>query len=120
MEQEENVKHGFRRLFEMAIQAAITDDDKKGCFVVNTTTELIPGDHSACAVLKSNQDTLESLFHNYLKKGATLGQYKPGKDLKAMAKLLYLLYNGLQVVSKVKPDKKELMTSLDLALDLLD
>ena len=117
---EENVKQGFRKLFEMAIQAAITDDDKKGCFVVNTTTELIPGDHMACTVLKTNQETLETLFHNYLKEGASPGQFQPDKDLKAIAKLLYLLYNGLQVVSKVKQNKQELMASLDLAVDLLD
>lgn len=120
LEQEENIKQGFRRLFEMAIQAAVTDADKKGCFVVNTTTELIPGDHMACTVLETNKRTFETLFHNYLKQGEALGQFGHGKDLKAIAKLLFLLYNGLQVVSKIKPNKNELMESLNLALDLLD
>lgn len=120
LKKEENVKQGFQHLFEMAIQAAATDIDKKGCFVVNTTTELIPGDHMACSVLETNKHTLEGLFHNYLKQGESRGQFKQGKDLKGIAKLLFLLYNGLQVVSKIKPNKKELMGSLNLALDLLD
>ena len=120
LEKEENVKQGFRRLFEMTIQAAVTDADKKGCFVVNTTTELIPGDHMACTVLETNKHTFETLFHNYLRQGETLGQFGQGKDLKAIAKLLFLLYNGLQVISKIKPNKKELIGSLNLVLGLLD
>ena len=102
LDKEENVKQGFQRLFERAIQAAVTDADKKGCFVVNTTTELIPGDHLVCAALETNKDNFESLFHNYLKQGESQGQFASGKDLKAIAKLLFVLYSGLQVVSKVQ------------------
>jgi len=117
---EENVKQGFQQLFERTIQIAVHDGDKKGCFVVNTTTELIPGEIKIVDVLATNKSTYEQLFYEYLKNGETKGQYKKGKDLKAIANLLFILYNGLQVVSKIKPNKKELTNSLDLVLELLN
>jgi len=115
-----NIKEGFSELFENTIQQAITDKDKKGCFVVNTTTELIPSDDILLTILEKNKKTFENLFFEYLKKGKQNGQLKTNKDLKSIASLLFTLYNGLRVVSKIKPNKKELSNSINIALSLLD
>jgi TetR/AcrR family transcriptional repressor of nem operon len=117
---ETNVKQGFKLLFEMAIDESIRDSDNKGCFVVNTTTELIPGDKKIYNILKENRITFEHLFYEYLLKGESAGQFKKGKDLKSIAALLFTLYNGLKVVSKVQSNKKELVNSVNVALTLLD
>jgi len=117
---ETNVKQGFKRLFEMAIDESVRDSDNKGCFVVNTTTELIPGDEKIYNILKENRITFEHLFFEYLLKGESAGQFKKGKDLKSIAALLFTLYNGLKVVSKVQSNKKELVNSVNVALTLLD
>lgn len=117
---ETNVKQGFKRLFEMAIDESIRDRDKKGCFVVNTTTELVPGDEKIYNILVENRITFELLFCEYLQKGEAAGQFKKGKDLKSIAALLFTVYNGLKVVSKVQSNKKELVNSLNIALTLLD
>ncbi len=104
----------------MAIDESIGDSDKKGCFVVNTTTELIPGDEKIYNILEENRKTYERLFYEYLLSGETAGQFRKGKDLKSIAALLFTLYNGLKVVSKVQTNKKELFNSVDVALSLLD
>ena len=114
-----DVKEGFSKLFDTSIEEAIIDDDRKGCFVVNTTTERIPNDISLLKVLECNKTDLETLFYNYLKKGEENGGLKTNHDLKSLAALLYTLYNGIRVVSKVRPDKKELMTSVNVVLSLL-
>ncbi|QCK15805.1 TetR/AcrR family transcriptional regulator [Mangrovivirga cuniculi] len=119
-ENEPNVKSGVKQLFEIAIKESVSDKDKKGCFVVNITTELIPGDDIVQNLLIENRKTFTNLFYTYLKKGEEEGQIKKGKDLKSIASLLFTLYNGLKVVSKINPDKKELMNSLNMALTLLD
>ena len=41
-----SVKEGFRHLFQIIIEQLINDPEKKGCFVVNTTTELVPNDEN--------------------------------------------------------------------------
>ncbi len=119
-ESQKNVREGFKQLFEIAIDESVRDKENKGCFVVNTTTELIPGDEKILKILEENRKTFEAIFLNYLKDGETKGQYKKGKDLSAIATLLYTLYSGLKVVSKVNSNKKELTNSIDQVLSILD
>lgn len=120
LERRPNVKEGFSELFENAIQEAVIDKDKKGCFVVNTTTELIPNDdENLLQILESNKKDFELIFYEYLKKGKENGQLKTSQDLKSLASLFFTLYNGIRVVSKVSPNKKNLMDSINVALSLL-
>ncbi len=114
-----NVKIGFSELFHNAIQEDVLDKDNKGCFVVNTTTELIPNDESLLTILEKNKQDFEEVFYNYLKKGQESGQLKTTHDLKSLATLFYTLYNGIRVVSKTRPNKKETSDSIKIALSLL-
>ncbi len=114
-----NVKIGFSELFHNAIQEDVLDKDNKGCFVVNTTTELIPNDESLLTILEKNKQDFEEVFYNYLKKGQESGQLKTTHDLKSLATLFYTLYNGIRVVSKTRPNKKETSDSINVALSLL-
>ncbi len=115
-----NVKNGFSKLFDVAIKEAVNDKDRKGCFVVNTTTELVPNDENLLLVLEQNKQDFENLFYEYLKKGKENNQLKTNNDLKSLASLFYTLYNGIRVVSKIKPNKKKLTNSIEVALSLLD
>jgi len=116
----EDIREGFTKLFDNAIQEAVTDKDRKGCFVVNTTTELVPNDESITQVLEKNKIDFEDIFFEFLKKGKEAGQFNTTKDLRSIAALFYTLYNGLRVVSKVQPDKKKLTDTVKVALSLLD
>jgi TetR/AcrR family transcriptional repressor of nem operon len=115
-----NVKIGFSELFHTAIQIDALDKDNKGCFVVNTTTELIPNDKSLLTILEQNKQDFEQVFYKYLKKGQESGQLNKKKDLKSLSTLFYTIYNGIRVVSKIRPNKKESTNSINVALSLLD
>lgn len=115
-----DVKEGFQKLFEMAIDESIQDVEKKGCFVVNTTTELIPGDGKIASVIEQNRKTVQGIFYNYLKQGEEKGQFAKGKDLDSLALLIFTVYSGIKVVSKAKSSKAELMNSIHQVLTLLD
>ena len=120
LNQQTKIKEGLKSLFEMAIMESAADQDRKGCFVVNTTTELVPGEPEMLEILKTNKDTYISIFYNFLQKGVESREIPKGKNLKSIASLYYTLFNGLKVVSKVQPDTKELLNSIDTALTLLD
>ena len=120
LDSHDDIREGFSKLFDNAIWESITDKDRKGCFVVNTTTELVPNDESIAEVLVSNKSDFEKIFLEYLSKGKKAGQISGAKDLKSISALLYTLYNGLRVVSKVQPDKKKLTDTVKVALSVLD
>ena len=120
LKQEQQIKKGLKKVFQMAIEQSIADLDKKGCFVVNTTTELIPGEIEIETAILENKNTFVSLFYDFLVKGEKSGEIPRGKDLKSIAILLFTLYNGIKVISKIKPDSKEIMSAVDTILSLLD
>ena len=115
-----NVRDGFYALFNKAIDEALRDPDRKGCFAVNNTTELVPNNESCLEILSTNRSAFEQLFYEYLKKGQENGQLKEDNDLKSLASLLFTLYNGMLVVSKINRNKKELMETVKLTLRLMD
>lgn len=114
-----DVKKGFNELFNEAISQAVADKDRKGCFAVNNTTELVPNDESCLKILSNNRRDFENLFVQYLKTGQKQGQLKECKDLESLASVLFILYNGLLVVSKIQTNKKELSNSVNLALSMI-
>ena len=120
LESQNEVKIGFRKLFEMGINEAITDKDQKGCFVVNTTTELIPGEEEMLKRIQNNKKVFESIFYAFLLKGQQNGEIPKSKNIKNISSLFYTFYNGLKVVAKVETDPNELMKSVDEMLMLLD
>lgn len=114
------VQKGFLRLFESAIDGALRDPDAKGCFVVNATVEMVTQECALYSVLRDNRIDFEQLFLDYLQEGLTRGEISPEKDLKAIAALIFTLYNGVMVLSKINPNKAELMAATRTGLQVLD
>lgn len=62
LKQEQQIKKGLKTVFQMAIEQSIADLDKKGCFVVNTTTELIPSEIEIETAILENRNTLLACY----------------------------------------------------------
>ena len=117
---EPSVKLGFKKLFETAINEAVTDEFRKGCFVVNTTTELIPGTKKMQETLVAHKKQIENLFIGYIQKGIHNGEITSSKNAQELGLMLYTLYNGLRVVTKVDVDPEKLKSVVASSLSVLD
>lgn len=120
LQRQNDVKSGLRMLFEKMIYDDHSDPDCKGCFIVNTTTELIPADPLLQPIINEHKLKIETLFFAFLKKGQDSGQISAEKNLKMIASLLYTLMTGLRVVNKSKPEMSETIAAVDAVLSLLD
>ena len=116
----DEIKTGFKNLFEMAIQESSSDKDSKGCFVVNATIEFIPNEKAFSPLIQENKRQFEELFCNYLALGVERNQISKDKNLQAIATLFFTFYNGLKVVTKVDFDPAEFSKSVDSLLTVLD
>ncbi|WP_350292505.1 TetR/AcrR family transcriptional regulator [uncultured Croceitalea sp.] len=116
---EQNVRQGFKVLFEKAIEESLNDPCKKGCFVVNTTTELIPGDVKIQRILLENKNNAETLFADYVQKGIANGQIDSAKDAKEIGLMLFTLFNGIRVLAKVDSNPSKLKKVVNLGLSVL-
>ncbi len=117
---EPSVKMGFEKLFDKAIEEAANDKCRKGCFVVNTTTELIPGNEKMLQAILDNKETVENLFIDHVQKGIDTGELSPSKNAQEIGLMLFALYNGIQVLAKVDPDPDKLQKVVNSALSVLD
>ncbi|WP_207429446.1 TetR/AcrR family transcriptional regulator [Pedobacter sp. SYSU D00535] len=115
-----SVKEGIRTLFSIAIEQAVADPERKGCLVVNTSTELMPSDEEIGSLLSLNKVNFEAILTEYLKRGQESGEINSSKDIQATAAYLVTFFNGLKVSSKVNPTKASLSATVELALSVLD
>ncbi len=115
-----SVKEGIRQLFLRALRQTLADAEKKGCFVVNCTTELLPNEAEMLPALLANKTEFIDLFREYLQRGVDRGEIAPEKDLTAIATFLFTLYNGLQVVAKVSERETELAGAIATGLSVFD
>lgn len=117
---EVTVKQGFLNLFHLAIQQSLADDCHKGCFVVNTITELVPGDAVIEHKLMENSATVEHVFADYIQKGIEKGELDTTKNPKVLASTIFALYSGLMVLAKIEQNETKLKDIVATGLSVLD
>jgi len=118
--EENDVRVGLKKLFDMAINESLCDLSKKGCFVVNTTTELIPGDEAIQEMLQKNRENMEAVFVDYIQKGIDTGQLDASKNAQDIGLMFFGLYNGIRVLAKVDPTSESLKRMATAGLSILD
>lgn len=117
---EPDVKKGFQKLFRLIIDEVETGTCTKGCFVVNTITELVPGDANLLEKLIENSANTEELFTTYIQKGIDTGNIGPDKNAESIAFMLFTLFSGLRVLTKVEQNPKKLNNMVTTGLGILD
>jgi len=114
-----SVKTLFSRTFRAAVRARIEDEKARGCFAINSVTEL-------CQVHKELGPVLEELvlgtfdrITELLDWAVEVGEIPPETDTRAMALSVQSLLVGLNVLSKVIRDEETLWSGARTTLDAL-
>lgn len=102
-----SIKEGFYRLLSQAIRTSLNDPDKKGCMVVNCTTEFAGKDDEISEILKGNRAEVQQLFESFLQKGVEHGEIEASRNLKNLASLIFAFYSGLQLMAKIAPAEED-------------
>jgi TetR/AcrR family transcriptional repressor of nem operon len=96
------------------------DAHRRGCFLVNTAVELLPGDQLAARRVESSWDTLETALTSALTRARAQGELAPGKDPRALARFLLVVLQGLRVLGKGSPNPDRLRAAAEQALAALE
>ena len=110
-----NIRKDLTTLFKDIVSTSILDEDRKGCFVVNCTTEYLPIHNNILADLNDNQKCFQNLVSEVLQRGIDNGEFDDNMNVKDISSYLFTFLSGLQISSKVKPKKAELFRLVDLA-----
>ncbi|MGH3313759.1 MAG: TetR/AcrR family transcriptional regulator [Streptomyces sp.] len=103
-----------------AAEAASPEDRLNGCFVTNTAAELAPHDRAACRRVEISWDHVEMPLHSALVRARAQGELPADRDPRALARMLFVLLQGLRIVGKASDDPARVRDAAEQALRLLD
>ncbi|CAM3373244.1 TetR/AcrR family transcriptional regulator [Marinicrinis lubricantis] len=114
-----SAKEGIRQYFEQHIASALDEDLPKGCMITNATMGFDSPDERLRQFIRDSFEELEQSFYELLSKGQQTGEIDSRKDIKVLAHLLLNLNYSINVVSKVKADKKLMEDMVGTLIEML-
>ena len=117
---EASTKEAFRKLFLFLIDEIINDDEQRGCFIINATTELAAIDPDVAERINLNQKRQITCFSNALQTAKENGDISPDLDPEALALFLSNTMKGIRVMAKMNPSREDLEKIVNTALKILD
>ena len=114
-----SAKVGIRQFFDQHITSAFDDDLPKGCLITNAIIGLESPDEQLRKLIQDGFEELEHSFYELLSKGQQTGEIDPKKDIKALSHLLLNLNHSINVVSKIKNNKKIMYDMMNTVIEML-
>lgn len=113
-------KRAIAALFDGIVAETITDADKKGCFIVNTASELAIHGEEVNRIVHNGLREFEAFFRRSIEVGQARRDIPKSLDPEANAKALLAMIVAIRVLGRGTFDETALTTIADQALRLLD
>lgn len=109
----------LREFFQYVVTVAGTEAAKRGCLVTNSAMELAPHDQATGKRISMALSWVEDRFYDTLVRARAAGELDQSKDLRALARALTCLHQGLAVMVKAGADKKTVRDAVTSGLSIL-
>lgn len=119
MEALDDPKRAIKTLFDLIVADTVADPDRKGCFIVNTTTELSTHGDEVNTIIRTGLREFETFFRRSIEVAQTRNEIPASVDPKATAKALLGLMISIRVLGRGMYDKASLRIIADQAQRLL-
>lgn len=113
------VKEIVKVMLTALLDETLTDPERRGCFVVNTTTELANKDQQVFNMTLENENYVRSLLRDLIRKGQDTGEISGDKDPNVLATFLFMNFMGIRVLAATNSDKTLLEKSLNVVISAL-
>lgn len=104
------------QFFNKLLRDIVSDEDHKGCMIVNCATELAWEDEAVRAIIQENYSEFEKRFLPVFTLAQKKGEIELAKNSRAMTRFLYVNVVGLRAVSRSNSDIEFLRDSAKVAL----
>jgi len=110
----------IKNFLDLAITESINDCNSKGCFMVNSTTELFNNDQSVIDLVSHNRDFVISELTSVIERGKKEGDITSDEPSGNLATFLFSLLNGIRVMGQTQMSKKSLNSISAIAVTALN
>ena len=115
-----DVKKTLLTVLQLIIDQDCKAVNPKGCFMVNTATELSGSDPEIAKIIDANRLDFENVIKDALLLGQQRGQISSKQDAKALARYFVNIFFGLRVSIKSNNNPKILKDIIKVSLSVLD
>lgn len=109
----------IRQFLDGILRRTAEDDDKKGCFLINTSLDLYAHDEETTLIVKNAIQELTSFFEIMITKGQALNEIPLSVDATSTANTMVGICAGIRVLGRGVFDIKALEGMADNAMKLL-
>jgi TetR/AcrR family transcriptional regulator, transcriptional repressor for nem operon len=113
-------KQAVHRFIEEIIAHSLNDQERRGCFLINSALEVAPHDRKLGALIADRLAEIEAFFHRSIKAAQAHGDVPRDRVAKDLARLLLGVVLGIRVLARAKPERALLEGIARPALALLD
>jgi TetR/AcrR family transcriptional repressor of nem operon len=100
----EDIYSAFETFLSESYNKPGNNSENKGCFMVNTATELGFADTEFSEIVNSNKTEIENMFSHFIHQAKQSGNIRSELSDITLARLLYNTMTGLRVASRSKAD----------------
>jgi TetR/AcrR family transcriptional regulator, transcriptional repressor for nem operon len=91
--------------FEEIVERSVTDKRRKGCMLVNSTLEHVPGDRDFQRIVATFLDDVEAFFLRCVASGQRSGTVSASQSAEDLARMLVGQLLGIRVLARIRPDR---------------
>jgi TetR/AcrR family transcriptional repressor of nem operon len=110
----------IKAFFDEIVHRSLTDEDRKGCMLVNSAMEVAPHDPEFQQVVAGVLVKLEAYFRRCVVAGQQSGEISTVQPAEDFARLLLAVLLGIRVLARSRPEPALLEGLLRPVLVLLD
>ena len=100
-----SAKETIKKLLEFVTDELLNDKQQKGCFMVNAEVEVAPHDTEVNSLVCKNDQQMEDVFFQVIKKGQDSGELKNQQDARALSRFIFNTVKGIRVTAKSTTDR---------------
>jgi TetR/AcrR family transcriptional repressor of nem operon len=112
-------KKAIESFFDALIEQSVSDEELKGCLLMNTALDLPNQDADVSDTVKTGMNEAESFFHSQIIIGQSRGEFPDHLDPDSVAKGLLTLVAGLRVLARGTYDEESLKAIKTQALAMV-
>ncbi len=114
-----SAKEAIKQLFAFTTRELLSDEQHKGCFMVNSAIEVAPHDKEVSDMICQNDQQVENAFYQAIKKGQESGEVTSKQNARALARFIVNTVKGLRVSAKSTTDQGVFDDIIKLTMSVL-
>jgi TetR/AcrR family transcriptional regulator, transcriptional repressor for nem operon len=115
LEKTPSVKDGFAKLL-YGLASETPEQHKRGCLLLSANMQRDPKDAVLTDFLRDNQERVEAIFMNALRRAQKQGELPRTQDPSALGRFFVVTIQGMRAAARLKSDRKALEQVARVAL----